>query len=241
MNSQLTPSLTYYVAYKVSGYKTDYNYSCTVSYLTCIPSESGRSCTEQWRDGSDCCFMFFSCLFVFINTVADWNIWWVEEKLEVAMLTRLLWPLITSSITIGCIVFSILSFKEYSDRTISRREHVSGAVQIDAAITGLHDGVQCIISFIILASYTYYYYYSCTDQSKPIPVADESGLDGLETVRAILGSSFASFIISVCRFIRKWFQSDNTQKSFNILYVLIIIVNIIIMVFALWLRHVGVC
>ena len=193
------------------------------------------------RTGEDLGCMIFSCLFVFINTVTDWNIWWVEEKLEVAMLTRLIWPLITSSITIGCIAFSILSFKEYSNRTISRREHVSGAVQIDAAITGLH-GVQFLISFIILASYTYYYYYSCTDQSKPTPVADESGLDGLKTVRAILGSSFASFIISVCRFIRKCFQSDDdTQESINILYVLIIIVNIIIMVFALWLRHVGVC
>ena len=195
------------------------------------------------RTGEDLGCIVLSCLAVLINTATDWNIWWVEEKLEVTMLTRFIWTSITSVITISCIVFSIMSFNKYSNRTISRREHISSAVEADAAITGLQDGVQCLMSFVILVTYTYYYYYSCTDQTKPTLVADGvSGVDGLNTVRAILGSSFASFISSVYHFIRKCCQSDDdTQQSIDILYVLIIIFNVIIMIFAIWLRHVGVC
>ena len=146
--------------------------------------------------------MFFSCLFVLINTVAEWNVWWVERKLELHQVKVWIWLVLAVITTLCCFVFIFCA---------------CSAVQMDAAITGLHDGVHCLISLVILAMY--YHYYSCTDQ---IPVADESGLDGLETVRAILGSSFASF--------------ENVVKMTHI-----IIGNIIIMAFALWLRHVGVC
>ena len=141
--------------------------------------------------------MFFSCLAVLINTGLEWNVWWVERKLELHQVIVWIWFALAIITTLCCFVFIFCA---------------CSAVHTDAAITGLHDGVHCLISLVILALYTYYYSYSCTDQT---PVADESGLDGLETVRAILGSSFVSFIISVCRFIRKWCQSDKTQKRIN--------------------------
>ena len=175
--------------------------------------------------------MFFSCLAVLINTVTDWNIWWVEEKLEVTMF---IWKCFTSFITFGCIVTSIVTLIEYCDRNMSRSQHLSNAVQMDAAITALHDGVQCLLSFVILALYTYYYYYSCT---KPILVADENGSDGLETVRAIFISSTASFIMTAYRFIRK-LQYNNDNTCF---YGLIITCNVIIIIFAFLLWYVGVC
>ena len=119
--------------------------------------------------------------------------------------------------------------------------HLCSAVQTDAVITGFHDGVHCLISLVILAAYTYYYSHSCTDQSKPNPAADESGSDGLETVTAILESSIFSCLTTAYRYITKYFQNDGTQRYIGICYVLIIIFNVIIMVFALCLRYVGVC
>ena len=190
------------------------------------------------RTDEDLCCMVVSCLTVLINTVTDWSIWWVEKKLQVPMLIWRAWTIFTLVMTIGCIVCSILTFFEFRDRKMSRREHISSAVYIDAAITGLHDGLQCLMSFAILAAYTYYYYYSCT---KPTPVADESGYDGLETVRAILVSSIVSFYITAYRFMRKIQYYDNTRTCTDTFYGLISMCNVIIIIFASLLWYVGVC
>ena len=203
------------------------------------------------RNDGDFCHVIFICLAMLMNNLTDWNVWWVEEKLALRQATVLIWFLGTIFTTLCSVVFITLSVQEYRDRNMSRREHISSAVDMDATITGLHDGLQCLISFIILVLYTYYYYHSCTDQSKPIPVADENGLDGLNTVRAILVSSIASCIMIVYHFFRKYRQSDDTSYCtgtdlcdfWNLCNISIIIIfcNIIIVVFALWLRHKGVC
>ena len=187
------------------------------------------------RHGSDCCFMFFSCLFVFINTVVEWNVWRVEKKLElhqVIVWIWFVWPIFT---TLFCIVFIWSSVVEFFDRNMSRRQHVSSAVNNDEAIAVLHDAPRIVISIIILAMYVQYY--SCTNRSKPTPAAD--GSDGLETVRAIIWSNIASSIKTVYHCIRKNSQSDDSPTCNTCCC--IIIFNVFILISTIWLQNVGVC
>ena len=176
------------------------------------------------RHDEDCCFMFFSCLFVLINTGLEWNVWWVEKKLElhqVIVWVWFAWPIFT---TLCCIGFIWSSVDEFFNRNMSRREHVSSAVDMDATITGLHDVPRIIISIIILI---FYLHYTCKNRSKPTPAAD--GSDGLETVRAICWSNIASSIKTVYHCCRKMSQSDDSPTCKSCCY--IIICNILIFVF----------
>ena len=187
------------------------------------------------RHDGDGRFMFFSCLFVLINTVVEWNVWRVEKKLELHQVIVWIWFAWAIVTTHCCIVFIRSSVVEYFDRNMSRREHVSSAVKNDETIAVLHDTSRIVISTIILLLYVKYY--SCTNQSKPTPAAD--GSDGLETVRAICWSNIASSIKTVYHCCRKMSQSDNSPTCDSCSC--IIICNISIFVFTLWLLYVGVC
>ena len=186
------------------------------------------------RHDGDCCFMFFSCLFVFLNTGLEWNVWWVEKKLELPQVLVWIWIALAIFTTHCCIRFIRSSFEQYFDRNMSRREHVSSAVDMDTNIAVLHDTSRIIISIIILVLYTEY---RCKNRSKPTPAAD--GSDGLETVRAIWRSNIASSIKTVYHCLRKKSQRDDSPTCNSCCC--IIIFNIFLFVFTLWLQDVGVC
>ena len=187
------------------------------------------------RHDGDGYFMFFSCLAVLINTGLEWNVWWVEKKLELHQVIVWVWFAWALFTTLFCIVFILSSVVEFFDRNMSRREHVSSAVNNDEAIAVLHDVPRIIISTIILVLYKEYY--SCTNQSKPTPAAD--GSDGLETVRAIWRSSIASFIKTVYHCIRKKSQSDDSTTCNSCCCISIL--NVFILISTIWLQNVGVC
>ena len=179
--------------------------------------------------------MIFSCLAVFINTVAEWNVWWVEKKLELRQAVVWIWFVWALITTLCCIVFIISSVCEHLDRYM--REECSTVV-MDAVITFLHDVPRIIISIIILVMYIHYY--SCKNQSKSTPAAD--GSDGLETVRAILGSSIVSCLTTAYRYITKEAQNDHeATTAYANYYCSIIFYNVVIITLALLLWDVGLC
>ena len=182
--------------------------------------------------------MFFSCLFVFINTGLEWNVWRVEKnQLHVRQVVVWIWFAWAFFTTLCCIGFILFSFGQYDDRNMSRREHVSSAVDMDTTIAVLHDTSRIIISIMTLVMYVEHY--RCTNRSKPTPAAD--GSDGLETVRAIWISSIASFIKTVYHYIRKKSQSDDSTTCNSSCCCIIILLNVFILISTIWLQDVGVC